>query len=205
MLPKHISIRAYEGPSAPVVTARVCDGCFDAIHGRSPVWPPSAPTHNAHTARPVRIQTSSISSSLCSSLATPPDSPAVPTLSAPQPRRARTGSATSRVSASAHSPRTRSTLLPRGAPRTLAEVAPELAALSYGELDAYPLRLPSAVCKATGGGLWTPKTPPRDYVVGKPGSKDFLMLEYEQEEVLAERRRRSNPIIQHGGQSNLLQ
>ncbi|KZT24699.1 hypothetical protein NEOLEDRAFT_1021117, partial [Neolentinus lepideus HHB14362 ss-1] len=28
---------------------------------------------------------------------------------------------------------------------------------SYGELDAYPLRNSSAVCKATGGGRWTPR------------------------------------------------
>jgi len=68
---------------------------------------------------------------------------------------------------------------------------------SFGELDAYPLRKASAVCKAMGGGRWCPKpSPPRSgYRI--PGCKAPFEIEMEREEEEA-RLRQLNPIIRDG-------
>ena len=71
--------------------------------------------------------------------------------------------------------------------------------LSLGELDSYPLRRASKICKATGGGRWEPKPIP-EYVAKRiPGCKAAYELELEREE--EERRiRRANPVIRNGDQ-----
>jgi hypothetical protein len=72
---------------------------------------------------------------------------------------------------------------------------------SYGELDAYPLRRPSLLCKASGGGRWEPKPHTVDPALRVPiiGGKAPFELEMEREEA-EERRRRSNPVIRDGGE-----
>ena len=71
--------------------------------------------------------------------------------------------------------------------------------LSLGELDSYPLRRASSICKATGGGRWEPKPIPQYVAKRIPGRKADYELELEREE--EERRlRRANPVIKHGGQ-----
>lgn len=69
---------------------------------------------------------------------------------------------------------------------------------SFGELDAYPLRRSSAVCKATGGGRWCPKQSPPQPGLRIPGGKAPFEIEMEREEEEA-RLRRLNPIIRDGG------
>jgi hypothetical protein len=71
---------------------------------------------------------------------------------------------------------------------------------SYGELDAYPLRRASLLCKASGGGRWEPKPEAVDPALRVPiiGGKAPYELEMEREEA-EERRRRSNPVIRDGG------
>lgn len=75
---------------------------------------------------------------------------------------------------------------------------------SYGELDAYPLRRSSAVCKATGGGRWEPKqsSPEPGYRIpftGKPGCLGLAPFELDMErEEEKERIRRMNPIVKDG-------
>lgn len=71
---------------------------------------------------------------------------------------------------------------------------------SYGELDSYPLRRSSIVCKATGGGRWEPKQEPVDvgYRPPVPGGKAPFELQMEREEKEA-RQRRENPIVRDGG------
>jgi hypothetical protein len=65
-------------------------------------------------------------------------------------------------------------------------------------LDAYPLRVPSAICKATGGGRWHPKTVYQpSYPVGKPGTPDFLRKP-EDPELVARRKREENAVIVDG-------
>lgn len=68
---------------------------------------------------------------------------------------------------------------------------------SYGELDAYPLKRASVLCKATGGGRWEPKQIPV-LVVPIPGGKAPYELQLEKEAEL-ERLRRENPVIKDGG------
>ena len=70
---------------------------------------------------------------------------------------------------------------------------------SYGELDAYPLRRSSILCKATGGGRWEPKPCPvlDGYRPPVPGGKAPFEIEMEREEQEA-RKLRENPIVKDG-------
>ncbi|KAH9915992.1 FYVE zinc finger-domain-containing protein [Fomitopsis serialis] len=155
--PRDISISVYASPASPVVQERVCDHCWDQIHGVvTPRLPASRSTPpqvlydspNAHSLVPA------VSSS--SAIHTPHEvlSPIVrPTLDKPVE--------------------------------------------NFGELEAYPLRHASRICKATGGGRWTPK----QYInlIGDhlPGQKPQYLIELEREE--AERRRqRANPVYEDG-------
>lgn len=79
----------------------------------------------------------------------------------------------------------------------------ELAEPSFGELDAYPLRRSSIICKATGGGRWEPKNSPPRIGFRIPGFKAPYELEMEREDA-EERRRHMNPIVRDGGQSSTL-
>lgn len=76
----------------------------------------------------------------------------------------------------------------------------ELSQPSFGELDAYPLRRSSIICKATGGGRWEPKNSPPRIGFRIPGRKAPYELEMEREDA-EERRRRMNPIVRDGGRS----
>lgn len=162
--PRNVSITTYESPESPIVPSRVCDDCWDQIHGC-----PSTPR------TPDLVQSSPISMqglSLCtdSGPSTPPSDPTM--------RRLRTVRSNSSLR--------RSTLPER----------------SYGELDAYPLRRASLLCKATGGGRWEPKqtTVLVGYRVPVPGGKAPYEHQLEKEAEL-ERLRKENPIIRDGGQS----
>lgn len=68
---------------------------------------------------------------------------------------------------------------------------------SYGELDAYPLRRSSVLCKATGGGRWEPKQEPVLVGYRPPGGKAIYEIEMEREEA-EERLRKLNPVIKDG-------
>lgn len=73
-------------------------------------------------------------------------------------------------------------------------------AASLGELAAYPLRRPSSVCKALGGGRWVPKTIVVR-VVGQRGAGVMGSMEIEQEiqkEREVKRRRGATPIVRDG-------
>ena len=66
------------------------------------------------------------------------------------------------------------------------------------DLDAYPLRIKSEVCKRNGGGRWTPKRLPVDVAARVAGRKAVYELEMEREEEEI-RRERLNPVIKDGG------
>ncbi|KAJ7440520.1 hypothetical protein B0H11DRAFT_1883112 [Mycena galericulata] len=70
---------------------------------------------------------------------------------------------------------------------------------SFGALDAYPLKVSSAVCKATGGGMWTPRPYIPDPAGRVPmiGGKAPFDIEIEEEEA-EEQSNRENPVIRHG-------
>lgn len=94
-------------------------------------------------------------------------------------------------------------------PRRTASPLPNVIAGAYvseaelGELETYPLRHASAICKATGGGRWEPKPVVR--IVGHrvPGGKAPYELDLEREEE-EQRIRRANPILRDGGEFGLV-
>ncbi|KAF8261006.1 FYVE zinc finger-domain-containing protein [Lactarius quietus] len=107
-----------------------------------------------------------------------PSSPTCSTMSAPLPIRPRPG------------PPRRSRTLPTSPPPP----DPSLP----DDLRNYPLRIRSDICKATGGGRWTPKPSPiPDYMKRVPGRKAPYEIALEEEEA-AVRRARANPVIRDG-------
>ncbi|KAJ7356628.1 FYVE zinc finger-domain-containing protein [Mycena albidolilacea] len=171
--PRNTPLTEFESPASPIIGARVCDDCFDQIHGlRSPDLVPRRP------APPSRTN---------SLLASPIAFFRSPSASAPS---------------SAANPHRRRSMRRPSSPHSLRGVP--LAAKgeeerSYGELDAYPLRRASLLCKASGGGRWEPKPEAVDPALRVPiiGGKAPYELEMEREEA-EERRRRSNPVIRDG-------
>ncbi|KAM5542219.1 hypothetical protein V8D89_004092 [Ganoderma adspersum] len=184
--PRNVSITEYDSPTSQVLECRVCNDCWDQIYGtktpRSPVMSKASPIALVRA-----TETSSGSSSVSSSVATPPDGFPINALpSRPALRRTHT------------SPRIPSSPLRSSTPIPAAgSVLITDAELSLGELDSYPLRHASKICKANGGGRWEPKPIP-EYVAKRiPGCKAAYELELEREE--EERRiRRANPVIRDG-------
>ncbi|TFK47930.1 hypothetical protein OE88DRAFT_1738061 [Heliocybe sulcata] len=65
---------------------------------------------------------------------------------------------------------------------------------SYGELDSYPLRNASAVCKATGGGRWTP----RQVMIPNSRLHGSDLLVDADDESHSNPRSKKNPVLRHG-------
>lgn len=180
--PRNVPLSTYESPTSPVVLSRVCDDCWEQLHGY-----PTPRTPDVSPASPVLVKKplSSEASSISSSISTPPNG--LPLLSR---RTLRTAQSLP------HLRRSRNSSF--AVPETVTEVETPDCEPSYGELDTYPLRRSSAICKATGGGRWEPKqsTPHPGYRI--PGGKAPFEIEMEQEEE-QERLRRLNPIVRDGG------
>lgn len=66
-----------------------------------------------------------------------------------------------------------------------------------GDLDRYPLKDPSATCKAAGGGRWQPKRYPLRWDARLPDGRIRYEVEVERMEEEA-RLRRANPVIVDG-------
>ncbi|KAI0641174.1 FYVE zinc finger-domain-containing protein [Trametes meyenii] len=191
--PRNVPIALFNSPTSPVVEARVCDDCWDQIHGskspRSPVL-----TKLSNPIALVRDAESSVSSGssspASSSLGTPPDSSPLSSLSS-RPGFKRTHTSP-RIPASPLRSNT-------PVPQSIVVAGPLISdsELSLGELDAYPLKRASSICKATGGGRWEPKQLPEYVAKRVPGCKAAYELELERE--AAERAlRRANPVIKDG-------
>ncbi|CDO74793.1 hypothetical protein BN946_scf185001.g41 [Trametes cinnabarina] len=191
--PRNVPIFVFNSPESPVVDARVCDACWDQIHGckspRSPVI--SKLSSPIALVRDMQGGVASDSSSVSSSsLNTPPESsPLSAMASRPLPRRAHPASP--RIPASPLRPNTPAIV---GAANAALISDSEL---SLGELDAYPLKRASSICKATGGGRWEPKPLPAYVAKRVPGCKTEYELELERE-AEERRRRRANPVIKDG-------
>ncbi|KAJ7226137.1 hypothetical protein GGX14DRAFT_350137 [Mycena pura] len=198
--PHGTPLTAFDSPDSPVRPARVCDDCFDQIHDvRSPT-----PSFPIRPRRPTSLLSSPISlfktPPLTSATASPvPSEPSSPPTSA---------SSISPLSASPLGPSlTRASPRPRRTPLVRTSSLPYPGVLpmpaeperSYGELDAYPLRRASLLCKASGGGRWEPKPQPTDPAMRIPviGGRAPYEIEMEREEE-EERRRRRNPVIRNG-------
>ncbi|KAH9921303.1 FYVE zinc finger-domain-containing protein [Fomitopsis serialis] len=206
--PRDTPISVYASPISPVSQERVCDHCWDQVHGvvtpRSPLSYSASPVALHDSPRDTHSPASSVSSS--SGVHTPPD--ILSPIARPALRRSVTASP---ASAGTSSPRPPSSPLrsPVQSSQALSAMASvhvadhELAAVDkpaeadLGELESYPLRRASQICKATGGGRWAPK----QYInlIGDhlPGQKPQYLIELEWEE--AERRRRkANPVYESG-------
>ncbi|KAJ7076246.1 FYVE zinc finger-domain-containing protein [Mycena belliarum] len=191
--------------ATPIVAVRVCNDCFDQIHHcRAPDLP-----HAPHLAPAGVASLLSLPSPIAlfklrppattSPASFPPSAmPPLP-LSAPGSPRALPPSIAplTRTRPSSHSVSPSTLSRSRPLPHTPA-CGPERER-SWGELDAYPLKRPSVLCKAAGGGRWepSPHTPDPSQRVPLIGGKAPFELEMEREEA-EERRRRSNPVIKDG-------
>lgn len=177
--PRNVPISNYDSPTSPVLVKKVCDDCWDQIYGcNSPRTPDGRPSTPMLVKSPVDSRAPSPNSSVCAS---PVDSPAPPS------RPVRVARSPSYFS-TGHLP------LPTS---ILSSTEFDVPQPSYGELDAYPLRRSSIICKATGGGRWEPKHSPPMIGVRIPGYKAPYEIEMEQEEQ-EERRRCQNPIVRDG-------
>ncbi|KII86522.1 hypothetical protein PLICRDRAFT_44124 [Plicaturopsis crispa FD-325 SS-3] len=193
--PRNVPISAFESPNSPVAPCRVCTDCWDQVNG-TPRGSPRSPSHSLPHSAPISVTPNPLqseSSSLSSSVSTPPNG--LP----PMPKRALRGVA-SNSQLSLRRANTRGSLLAlsdasssqQGHTQLIPEPEP-----SYGELDAYPLRRASALCKLSGGGRWVPKheLPHPGYRI--PGGKALFEIEMDREEE-AERLRRLNPVVHDG-------
>ncbi|EKM60404.1 uncharacterized protein PHACADRAFT_246299 [Phanerochaete carnosa HHB-10118-sp] len=174
--PRNVSVKAFESLESPVALSRVCDECYDQIHG----------THTSRSTllkqRSQSLQWEADSASTTSSTSSSPRSPSTPldgsTLLPPPVRRPLLRAHTS--------PRIPTVSRPPTPPPGISQ-----------ELAAYPLCHSSAICKATGGGRWEPK-PVMQYVSMRlPGRKAAYEIELEREEEEL-RRLKANPIIRDG-------
>lgn len=154
--------------------ARVCNECYDQIHGRTQSHSPVSEC-SAHSQQ---VQESSRASS---------------------PSSARLSAQSRRVFKRPYtytSPIFPQSSLHASPPASVINGS-HISDSDLGELAAYPLRYASAICKATGGGRWEPK--PVNLVGYHPyGIKLPYEIELEREED-EERRLRENPIFKNGG------
>ncbi|KAF9014901.1 FYVE zinc finger-domain-containing protein [Cyathus striatus] len=192
MPPRNVPLSSFESPTSPVAPCRVCDDCYDQIHG-CPTTPRTPdlvrPSLKRALSHPISGE-SSLSSSL---IATPPN-PSIsraPRSLRPSPSISSIHTHTSSNSTGSHTTRV--------SIRTAHLPLPLDLERSYGELDAYPLKRSSVLCKATGGGRWEPKQSPIlvGYRPPVPGAKAPYEIEMEREEQ-EERARKSNPVVRDG-------
>ncbi|KAH7926218.1 hypothetical protein BV22DRAFT_1033137 [Leucogyrophana mollusca] len=178
--PRNIPISTFDSPSSPVAVEKVCDDCWDHIHGcNSPRTPDLTPSTPLLVKSPATSRSTSPMSSTCTS---PVEQSTIPH------RVIRVIRSSSQLSA-------RNSPFPSVLMATAADL--EASEPSYGELDAYPLRRSSIICKATGGGRWEPKHSPPKVGLRIPGYKAPFEVELEREEQ-EERRRQLNPIVRDG-------
>lgn len=171
--PRDTPISSFASPTSPVIDSRVCDDCYHLING---------------------TKSSRISDRECSGSVSGPR-PSDQSASAPASLSRKSPVRPPIRRAHTSSPRIQHSPL-----RVTSSPPPSNAALlsdsDLGELESYPLRHASAICKAKGGGRWEPKPVNLNYRI--PGSKAPHEIELEREE--EERRlRRANPIIRDGG------
>ncbi|KAA1475442.1 hypothetical protein DENSPDRAFT_883561 [Dentipellis sp. KUC8613] len=181
--PRGTPLSLYASPISPLTPERVCDACFDQIH--------ASPTPRSRTTRlPAFVEAAQAARAMPK-----------PILKQPRSRGSSRSSSVSVITPpDGQSPATRRrvrTLAPCPPPAPASEDSDVPSPLpAPSELDAYPLRIRSDLCKRTGGGRWEPKkcvlSVPR-----VPGRKAAFELELEREE--AERRReRENPLVRDG-------
>lgn len=190
--PRNIPLEVYASPISPIIPGRVCDDCWEQLNGyptpRTPHTPDLVPSTPVNMGKPFASETSS----LASSVSTPPNGYPV------MPKRVVRGVRSSPQLDAYRGVRTSIVNLPETVQEVDTPPAESRPEPSFGELDAYPLRKSSAICKATGGGRWSPKQSPPQPGIRIPGGKAPFEIEMEREEEEA-RLRYLNPVVQDGG------
>lgn len=198
--PRNVPLSAFESPSSPILKSRVCDDCWDQING-CPSTPRTPELASSSCASSIIMPRSlspndSGESSLCSS---PSTSDGSINLGPPIQRKLSTLRSTPSMSSLNSNYNSATHPTPRRAPLRAAHLPLPDLERSYGELDAYPLKRSSLLCKATGGGRWEPKQTPVlvGYRVPVPGGKAPYEVQLEKE-VAMEKLRKENPVIRDG-------
>ncbi|KAH9487183.1 Lateral signaling target protein 2-like protein [Psilocybe cubensis] len=215
--PRNVPLTAFESPISPILDSRVCDDCWDQIHGcpTTPHTPEvTRPSFKRALSNPMSILSfprspaspaSTSSAAERSSSVSPPDGFVAPSFKRKTAMSLQQTPSTSSLNSSSSSNNSqgdapvRSSLSRRVSCRASQRPLPQDLERSYGELDAYPLRRSSVLCKASGGGRWEPKQSPvlAGYRIPIPGGKAPFETMMEQEEQL-ERLRKQNPIVKDG-------
>ncbi|KAF8213815.1 FYVE zinc finger-domain-containing protein [Mycena galopus ATCC 62051] len=177
--PRNTPLTVFESPESPIVVARVCDDCYDQIHGlRSPASPPAP----ARPALRVRTFVGRVE---------PPRTHHPP----PLPDTYASLSHTTILPAGGL---TRSRTRP-SSPRSLRSATfPSPAERSYGELDAYPLRRASLLCKASAAAAGSPSPRPPTPPSASPSSAAKPRTSSRWSAKRPRRSGRSNPVIRDG-------
>ncbi|KIM48478.1 hypothetical protein M413DRAFT_22967 [Hebeloma cylindrosporum] len=197
--PRNIPISAFESPSSPIINSRVCDDCWDQIHGcpTTPHTPDIRPSFKRALSNPIALLKFPLSPNPAQS----PSSSPVDDLLSPN-FKPRSRSLRTTPSVSSFDTQSSSTSNPTPSRRITVRTAhlplPQDLERSYGELDAYPLRRSSLMCKATGGGRWEPKQSPvlDGYRHPVPGGKAPFELEMERQEML--QRKQTQNLVKDG-------
>ncbi|KAG8960441.1 hypothetical protein FRC03_006524 [Tulasnella sp. 419] len=176
---------AASAPPGALVNARVCDDCYNTIHGsrsstraRSPLATESCivaasssqpkPTSTASTSSallPAFSPSSLSSSSSASLLASPVDAPIPPsTRSTGSRHRSRRPLSRSNSSTTVpQSPTVRRTSIHSTDSNRGTSVVDNNTPKDLGVLDSYPLKISSQGCKLTGAAVWSPRHIPHKY------------------------------------------
>lgn len=149
----------------------MCDDCYVQIHGADVASPAISASSIS------RADDLGSSSSLASSA-----------IDQKRPRRRPSGHKSRRSHNSSRASSSQSSIPSIPSPET-----------SLGDLDYYPLRHHSSICKANGGGRWEPKLVRNWDGHRIPGGKAPFEIALERE-AEKERLRKLNPIIRHGGE-----
>ena len=185
--PRNVPLTQFESSISPIINSRVCDDCWDQLHGFPSRSPDIVRSPSKRVPHPLSVFHFSLSASPISL------SPTADTILPPSLKRR---SLTLPDTPSSSSLNTQSSRSPFRPPQ---QAVPQGLERSYGELDTYPLRRSSVLCKATGGGRWEPKQSPvlDGYRQPIPGGKAPYEIEMEREELL-DRLRKENPVIKDG-------
>jgi len=199
--PRNMPISAFESPISPIVDSRVCDDCWDQIHG-CPTTPHTPdvirPSFKRVLSHPITLLKFPLSPNLTTPAQSTSSSPILDDILSSN-FKPRSQSLRNTPSVSSFDTQSSSTSNPNTSRRVVMRSAhlplPQDLERSYGELDAYPLRRSSLMCKATGGGRWEPKQSPvlDGYRHPVPGGKAPFELEMEREEMI-QRRQRQNLV-----------
>lgn len=194
--PRNVPLAQFESPISPLIDSRVCDDCWDQIHGcpSTPHTPDMVRSALKRVRSPISMFNFFSPPLLNDPISIYPPTDTLPPSLTRRPHSLRDTPNSSSLSIHSSLTSTSPSPLRVSHPTLPAGVEP-----SYGELDTYPLRRSSVLCKATGGGRWEPKQFPvlDGYRQPIPGGKAPYEIQMEQDELL-DRQRRENPVVKDG-------